>query len=227
MTALPVLDCLRQAARVTYRQSPQVLHAFWPVYLLEVAFHAMDGNRWQMLPGVLSALAAIPCACAWHCHIIAGTPVRLALGQREWRFFKVQLSIAVVMGAVLFCALVVGGLVGLLHWAVPLVGAVLGVLVGSWIIAPMLLGLPAAALGQNRRPAELEAMSAPHRFRLTVLIMMVPLGQSLLQLATPMLGGGAPVLKLALAVICWPLGIGMLSLAYVWLGQTQSEAMET
>lgn len=223
--SLPIGDCLLQAARYALLRPVGVLRAFWPVYLLAPFMHLLQSPWWQMLAALAASLATVPCACAWHSHMIVGEEPRLRLGEREWRFFVTQLGIFVVALVVLFTAGVLGALSSLVHWSAGIVIGTIGLVLLSWLIAPMLLGLPAAAIGARRNSNELEAMAAPSRMRLTVLTMAIPLAQSLLNLAVPMLGDGAPMLKLALDVVCWPLGVGILSIAYMWLSNPSQEAV--
>lgn len=225
---ISILACLRQAMATMWRHPTDMLRAFWPAYLAAIPVNLLYGSPWQVAALLASALAAVPCACAWHCRVIAGDSPSLTLRLREWNFVKVQVSILVVTIAVLFASVMVGTFALVVHWsAVPVLGFV-GIVVASWVVAPMLLGLPAAALGHKRSSAQLDAAAKPHRIKLTVLTMLIPMAQSLMNQLFQTMGNFAPVGSLTLDLICWPLGIGILSLAYVRLGLAEmSNDMET
>ena len=163
--SLSIRDCLRGAVTCMWRHPADVLLAFWLVYLLAFPLCLRASLAWKIAIGLLSSLAAVPCACAWHRRIIADEPVILTLGRPEWNFVKAELSILILSLAALFLSIMAGIFVATIfpHWSTPLFFMVLGFVATCWLVAPMFLGLPAAALGHRRSAAQLDAAAAPHR----------------------------------------------------------------
>jgi len=218
--SLSLRDCLRSAVTGMWRHPADVLRAFWPVYLLAIPYWLLDGMLWKIATGLFLSLATVPCACAWHRRIIADEPATLALGRPEWNFVKVEMSILVLSAAALFLSIMVGVFAATIlpHWSTPLFFMVPGFVATCWLVSPMLLGLPAAALGHHRSSAQLDTAAAPQRVKLTVLTMLIPTVHGMAQQLVGLTGSAASVGNLVLDLLCWPLGIGILSLAYVRLG---------
>jgi len=202
-----------------WRHPADILRAFWPVYLLAIPYWLLDSLPWKIATGLLLSLATVPCACAWHRRIIADEPAKLTLGRPEWNFVKVEMSILVLSVAAFFLSIMVGIFAATIlpHWSTPLFFMVPGFVATGWLVAPMLLGLPAAALGHRRSSAQLDAAATPQRVKLTVLTILIPTVQGMAQQLSGLTGSAASVGNLVLDLLCWPLGIGILSLAYIRL----------
>lgn len=230
---LPVLDCLRHAIGLAAREPWLVIRAFWPVYVVSAIVHLGRATAWPLaamlalLP--LAAAIPIPCACAWHRHMIHGEDIRQQIGRREWNFLKagtiiVLLYVAVFLPMLLPVPLIAQSLDS--DSAARLLGGAIttiGYLAGTWFAAPMMLALPAAAIGQPLGSSEVAALATPHRLRLTVTILAIPTAAFACRALVDGLDGHASILGFFLEVITYPLEVGVLSLAYLWLTQTKSE----
>ncbi|MGE5478309.1 MAG: hypothetical protein ACM3Q1_16765 [Bacteroidales bacterium] len=218
--ALPIGECLAQAARHTFLRPLAALRAFWPLFCAETAGALLRDDLWRL--GALSvALAlAIPCACAWHRHLIAQAAPRLQLGFPEWRYLKRALLITVQLVAILLPFTFASVLLREDAFAISLAFLAAGLALATWVTAPAMLTLAAAALNLDLPAPALTALIKGNRGRLFALLFVTAAAEILLSMATDRFGASAAPARLAVTIVFWPLAVAMLSMAYVWLTRT-------
>lgn len=223
----PVVETLRQAVLTILYRPRQWLTAFWPLIALTVLvripaeFNPLPASVLLLLMAALTPVLAVVCSCAWHRNLIQGDAPRLRLGRGEWLFFKTSVMIGLIT---LIPALPATMLIVVLDSPDTLVN--LGILyvaivVALWITTPTMLALPVNALGRDPETEEIKRLTGPHHPRLFALILAFPLAETLLSLISALLPALSPVLNM-ITVIFWPLGVSVLSLAYIWLNANLS-----
>jgi hypothetical protein len=93
----------------------------------------------------------------------------------------------------------------------------------TWITLPTVLTLPANALGREPTSKDLAKLIAPHRLRLSALLMAVPLTDALISLLLSSLDSWVHYIDTMLRLIFWPLGVSVLSLAYIWVTHSSAK----
>lgn len=225
--ALPIGECLAQAAQHTFLRPVAVLRAFWPLFCAEAAGVFLPDALWRGAALLVALALAIPCACAWHRHLIEQASPRLQLGFPEWRYLKRALVITVQLVATLLPFTVASVLLRESSLAISLAFLAAGLALATWVTAPGMLTLSAAALNRDLPAAALTALVEGNRGRLFILLFISAAAEILLSSASDSLGPAAAPARLAVTVVFWPLAVAMLSMAYVWLTRTTADMAGT
>ena len=239
---IPVIDVLKQSltllrdnvvAAVILFIGPALLYGVQMAFLTPPVDHAHPQVNWLGSGvGILDMLILLPSLTAWYRRAIFGLPAGGGLGWRlgraEW---LILLAFLKIFGWCVLGGAVIGGVLGGLAFGVAMLAhlssdwvqimavsivAIAAVILVLWTL-PLALTFPAAALGTALSRKQAFALAAGNRWRLLLLIGVVPIGVGLLAhfiAKLPLEPLLVAVLLAAATVLSWSVSHTLLALCY-------------
>ncbi|HLO79264.1 MAG TPA: hypothetical protein VK196_22640 [Magnetospirillum sp.] len=219
---LPVRAILRASfARCRHHPGITIL-SFWPVLTTTLVFMMAFHVRIWWAVATMAAIVTLETylwVAAWHRFIILDEYPTPCFSRREWRYFRTSFLIgaAILMAMVGLSVLVkiIGDV-----FDQPLLALATAPAVGLatfWLLTPLILTLPAHAIGLAPGTARTAAILQGQRWRFMALLSAVPAANLMLTglcaILPPPFGTVADIV----AILSHPVEVGVLSLSYMWL----------